>query len=55
MNTFLVFAVTVCIPISNFVSLINISNEIMGSTIGLNIFAIIAKIKKHKSIIKKKK
>ena len=51
----LVFAVTVCISISVFVSLVDISKGIMSSTIRLNIFAIIARIKKHKSIIKKRK
>ena len=51
----LVFAITVCISISAFASLINISTEIMSSAIGLNICAIIARIKKYKSIIKKKK
>ena len=44
----LVFAVTLCISISAFAF-------IMGSTIRLNIFAIIERIKKYKSIIKKKK
>ena len=38
-----------------FASLIDISKRIMSSTIGLNIWAIIARIKKYKSIIKKKK
>ena len=52
----LVFAVTVCISISAFVSFVDISKGIMSSTIGLNICAIIARIKKYKSrIIKKKK
>ena len=51
----LVFAVTVCISISDFASLTDISKGIMSSTIELNICAITAKIKKYKSIIKKKK
>ena len=51
----LVFEVTICILISAFASLIDMSKEIMSSTIGLNIWAIIAKIKKYKSIIQKKK
>ena len=50
----LVIAVTVCIFISTFASLVNISKRIMSYTIGLNIYAIIARIKKYKSIIKKK-
>ena len=51
----LVFAVTVCISISAFAYLANISKGIMSFTIGLNICAIIASIKKHKSIRKNKK
>ena len=51
----LVFAVTVCISISAFASLVDISKGIMSSTIGLNICAIIGRIKIYKSIIKKKK
>ena len=51
----LVFAVTVCISISALASLVDISKGIMSYTIELNIFSIIAKIKKYKSIIKKKK
>ena len=51
----LIFAVTVCISISAFPSLINISKGIMSYKIGLNICAIIARIKKYKSIIRKKK
>ena len=51
----LVFAVTVCISISDFASLINISKGVMSSAIELNICVIIARIKKYKSIIKKKK
>ena len=51
----LVFAVTVCIFISNFASFVNIPERIMSSTIGLSICAIIARFKKCKSIIKKKR
>ena len=51
----LIFAVTVCISISAFPSLIDISKGIMSYKIGLNICAIIARIKKYKSIIRKKK
>ena len=51
----LVYAVTVCIPISAFASLISTSKGITRSTIGLNICVIIARIKKYKSIIEKKK
>ena len=50
----LVFAVTVYISISAFASLIDISKGIMSSTIGLNICAITARIKKYKSIIREK-
>ena len=51
----LVFVVTVCISISDFASLIDISEKIMSSTVGVNIWAIIARIEIYKSIIKKKK
>ena len=51
----LAFAVTVCISISAFASLVYISMRIMSYTIGLSICAITAKIKKYESIIKKKK
>ena len=51
----LVFAVTIYISSSAFASLINISKEIMSVTIGLNICGIIARIRKYKSITKKKK
>ena len=40
--------------ISAFPSLVDISKGIMSSTIGLNIYTIIAETKKYKSIIKKK-
>ena len=39
----------------SFVCLVDISKGIMSSTIGLNICAIFASIKKYKSIIKEKK
>ena len=48
-------AVTACISISAFASLLGIPIGITSSAIGLNIFAITAGIKKCKSIIKKKK
>ena len=51
----LVSAVTVSISISAFASLVNISKRIMSYTRGLHIFAIIARIKNYKSIIKKNK
>ena len=51
----LVFAVTACISISAFASLIITFKGIMNSAVGLNICAITPRNKKHKSIIKKKK
>ena len=51
----LVFAVTIYISISDFASLVDISQGILSSTIGLNIYAIIARIKKYKLITKKDK
>ena len=39
----------------SFASLIDIFKRTMSSTTGLNIFAIIARVQKYKSIIKKKK
>ena len=51
----LAFAVNVCISISAFASLADISKGIMSSTLGLNICIVIERIKKHKSIIKKRK
>ena len=50
----LLFAVTRCISISAFASLVDIPTRIMSSAIGLNISAVVARIKKYKSIIKKK-
>ena len=50
----LVFTVAVCNFISAFV-LVDISKGIISSMIGLNIFPIIERTKKYKSIIKKKK
>ena len=51
----LIFAVTVCIFICDFASLVNVSKRTMSSTIELNICAIIARIKRYKLIIKKKR
>ena len=47
--------ITGCISISDFPSLIGMPIGIKRSTIGLNICAIAAGIKKYKSIMKKKK
>ena len=47
--------ITGCISISSFASLVAISVEITSSAVGINICPITAPIKKHKSIIKKKK
>ena len=54
---FLILASTItgCISIFNFASLIGILIGIMSSTIGLKICTITVRIKKYKSIIKKKK
>ena len=51
----LAFAITGCISIFTFASLLGIPIGIMTSAIGLKICAINAGIKKYKSIIKKKK
>ena len=51
----LAFAVTECISISAFASLVSIRIGITKSAIGLKICAITAGFKKYKSIIKKKK
>ena len=48
-------AVTGCILISAFASLLGIPVGITSSAIGLKIFAIVAGIKKYKSITKEKK
>ena len=55
MNTFFILAsaVTGCISISAFVSLVGISVGITSSVIALKICAITTKIKKYKSIIMK--
>ena len=50
----LVFAVTGCISISAFASLLGIPSGITSSVIGLKIWSITAGIKKYKSIINKK-
>ena len=51
----LVFAITVCIPIFSFASLIDISKAIIIFTIRWNVCTIIARIKNYKSITKKNK
>ena len=51
----LVSTVTGCVSISAFASLVCVPVSITSSVVGLNICAIIAGIKKYKSIIKKKK
>ena len=51
----LVFASTICVSISAFASLVDIITGVMSSTIGSNICAIIAIVKKYKLIIKEKK
>ena len=51
----LFFGVTVCISFSGFASLLNIYKRIMASTIGLNLCAIIPRIKSYKWIIKENK
>ena len=51
----LVSAMTGCILISDFASLLGIPIEITNSAVGLKICAVTARIKKHKSIIKTKK
>ena len=51
----LVSTVTGCVSISAFASLVAIPVDIMSSAVGIKICAIIAGIKKYKSIIKKKK
>ena len=47
--------ITECVSISAFASLVGIPIEITSSAIGLKICAITARIRKYKSIIKKKK
>ena len=47
--------VTACVPISAFLSLVDILVGITSLAIGMNICAITAGIKKYKSILKKKK
>ena len=48
-------AVTACVSISAFSSLVCVPVGITSSAVGLKIFAITAGIKKYKSIIKEKK
>ena len=52
---FLVSTVSGCVSISTFVSLVAVPLRITSSEVAINICAITAGIKKHKSIIKKKK
>ena len=52
---FLVSDVSGCVSISAFPSLIGVPVTIASSTLGLKICAITVGIKKHKSIIKKKR
>ena len=48
-------AITGCVPVSTFVSLVGIPTGITSSTVGLKICAIAAPIRKYKLIIKKKR
>ena len=54
MNIFLFSVVSGCVSISAFTSLIGILIGITSSAVGLKIYAITARIKKYKWIIKKK-
>ena len=54
MNIFLLSVVSGCVSISAFTSLIGILIGITSSAVGLKIYAITARIKKYKWIIKKK-
>ena len=47
--------ITGCVPVSTFVSLVGIPTGITSSTVGLKICAIVAAIRKYKSIIQKKR
>ena len=51
----LALTVTGCVSISVFTSLVWVSVDVTSSAIGTKIRAITARIKKYKSIIKKKK
>ena len=51
----LVSAVTGCVPISEFTSLVCVPIGIASSAVGIKICEITAEIKKDKSIMKKKK
>ena len=51
----LISAVTGCVSISGFASFVGISIEIKSFVVGLKACLITARIKKHKSIINKKK
>ena len=55
MNIFLFSVVSGCVSISAFTSLIGILIGITSSAVGLKIYAITARIEKHKWIIKKKR
>ena len=50
-----IFTITGCISISAFTSLVGVPIVMTSSTIGLKVCAITVRIKKYKSIIKKKK
>ena len=56
-ENFLILASTItrCVSVSAFASLSDVPTEITSSAVGLKICAITARIKKYKSIIKKKK
>ena len=51
----LAYVITGCVSISVLSSLVRISIRTMGSVLGLKTCAITARIRKYKSIIKKKK
>ena len=56
MNIFVfVFGISDCVSISAFASLVDVPVDTASSTVGINICAITAGIKKYKSIIKKKR
>ena len=55
-HSFIIFSTIIgCVSISAFAFLVGISKEIMSSAIGVKICIIAARIKKHKSINKKKR
>ena len=53
--TYLISTITWCVSVSAFASLVGITIRTTRPGIGLKIYAIIAGIRKYKSIIKKKK